>query len=123
VTGRPVRWEFHQRGTVVVANVTGRLVVNDLASKLAACVAGQGIAQTFALGVVALLERGELVQLLPDRSEERFPLYVYYPSRHLPPAKVRAFVDFIEEIVLSLRGLSAGNRRDVDGSLRSIEKR
>ena len=37
----------------------------------------------------------ELVQILPDWAEERFPLYSYYPSRHLPPAKVRAFLDFI----------------------------
>ena len=106
VTGRPFRWEFHKGGKVVVANVTGRLVLNDLASKLAACVAGQGVAQTFALGVDALLERGELVQILPDWSEERFPLYVYYPSRHLPPAKVRAFIDFVEGIVPSLRNMA-----------------
>jgi DNA-binding transcriptional LysR family regulator len=123
VTGRPFPWEFHKRGKVVVANVTGRLVVNDLASKLVACVAGQGVAQTFALGVDALLERGELVQLLPDWSEERFPLYVYYPSRHLPPAKVRAFIDFIERIVLSFRNGPAGDRRHADGSRRSIERR
>jgi len=123
VTGRPFRWEFHKRGKIVVANVTGRLVLNDLASKLAACIAGQGVAQTFALGVDALLERGELVQLLPDWSEERFPLYVYYPSRRLPPAKVRAFIDFVEGIVLSLRGSSAGSQRNAGGSRRSIERR
>ena len=123
VTGRPFRWEFHKRGKVVVANVTGRLVLNDLASKLAACVAGQGVAQTFALGMDALLERGELVQLLPDWSEERFPLYVYYPSRHLPPAKVRAFIDFVEGIVLSFRSVPAGNRRAANGSRQSIERR
>jgi DNA-binding transcriptional LysR family regulator len=108
---------------MVVANVTGRLVVNDLASKLAACVAGQGVAQTFALGVDALLERGELVQLLPDWSEERFPLYVYYPSRHLLPAKVRAFIDFVEGIVLPLRGSSVRDRRDANDSRRSIARR
>jgi len=107
VTGRPFRWEFHKRGKIVVANVTGRLVLNDLASKLAACIAGQGVAQTFALGVDALLERGELVQLLPDWSEERFPLYVYYPSRRLPPAKVRAFIDFAVSYMTKELGPSA----------------
>ena len=123
VTGRPFRWDFHKRGKVVVANVTGRLVMNDLASKLAACVAGQGVAQTFALGVDALLDRGELVQLLPDWAEERFPLYVYYPSRHLPPAKVRAFIDFVEGIILSLRGLPARTRPEAQASRRSSERR
>jgi DNA-binding transcriptional LysR family regulator len=101
VTGRPFPWEFHKGGEVVQVKVTGRLVVNDLATKLAACVAGQGIAQTFALGLDPLLQSGALVQVLADWAEERFPLYVYYPSRHLPPAKVRAFIDFVESIVLS----------------------
>jgi DNA-binding transcriptional LysR family regulator len=38
-----------------------------------------------------------LVQVLPDWAEERYALYSYYPSRHLPPAKVRAFLDFVAE--------------------------
>jgi DNA-binding transcriptional LysR family regulator len=38
---------------------------------------------------------GELVQILVDWAEERFPLYAYHPSRNLPPAKVRAFLDFV----------------------------
>jgi DNA-binding transcriptional LysR family regulator len=40
------------------------------------------------------------VQVLPDWSEELYPLYTYHPSRHLPPAKVRAFLDFIQEIAV-----------------------
>jgi len=38
---------------------------------------------------------GELVQILADWAEERYPLYAYHRSRHLPPAKVRAFLDFV----------------------------
>jgi DNA-binding transcriptional LysR family regulator len=101
VTGRPFPWEFHRRGTVVAVKVTGRLVLNDLATTVVACMAGQGVAQIFALGLDALIESGELVQVLPDWAEERFPLYVYYPSRHLPPAKVRAFINFVESSALS----------------------
>jgi DNA-binding transcriptional LysR family regulator len=111
VTGRPFPWEFHRRGEIVAVNAKGRLVFNDLAAKLAACVAGYGVAQTFTLGTDGLLERGELVQLLPDWAEESFPLYVYYPSRHLPPAKVRAFVDFVAGSILSLPDASAPRAR------------
>jgi DNA-binding transcriptional LysR family regulator len=39
------------------------------------------------------------VQMLPNWAEERYPLYAYHPSRHLPPAKVRAFLDFVVESV------------------------
>jgi DNA-binding transcriptional LysR family regulator len=95
VTGRPFPWEFRRGGEVIRVKVGGRLVVNDLATKLNACAAGHGISQSLALGLDPLLECGELVQILPDWAEERFPLYAYYPSRHLPPAKVRAFVDFV----------------------------
>ena len=101
VTGRPFAWEFRRGDEVVQVKATGRVVLNDLATKLAACAAGNGIAQTIELGVGSLLASGQLVQILPDWAEERYPLYAYHPSRHLPPAKVRAFLDFV---VASLTG-------------------
>src|SRR4051812_15964391 len=104
VTGRPFPWEFHRGGEAVEVEVTGRLVLNDLATKLAACAAGLGVAQSIELGLGPLLARGELEQVLPDWADERFPLYAYHPSRHLPPAKVRAFLDFV---LASLAALDA----------------
>jgi DNA-binding transcriptional LysR family regulator len=53
------------------------------------------VAQAFELGIGDRLRSGALVQLLPGWAEERFPLYAYHLSRHLPPAKVRAFLDFV----------------------------
>jgi DNA-binding transcriptional LysR family regulator len=47
------------------------------------------------LGLDHHVERGDLITLFPDWSDERFPLYVYYPSRNHVPAKVRTFIDFI----------------------------
>ena len=101
VTGRPFDWEFRRGAEVVAIKARGRLVVNDLATKLALCAGGNGIAQTIELGLAPMFASGALVQVLPDWAEERFPLYAYYPSRHLPPAKVRAFVDFVVETVAS----------------------
>jgi DNA-binding transcriptional LysR family regulator len=99
VTGRPFDWEFRRGAEVVSIKARGQLVVNDLATKLAACAGGNGIAQTIELGLAPLLGSGALVQVLPDWAEKRLPLHAYYPSRHLPPAKVRAFVDFVVESV------------------------
>jgi DNA-binding transcriptional LysR family regulator len=99
VSGKPFGWEFRRKGEVVEVEARGRLVFNDLATKLAACVAGQGIAQSVAFGLEPLLASKALVQVLPDWAEERYALYGYYPSRHLPPAKVRAFLDFLLESV------------------------
>jgi len=95
LSGRPFAWEFHRASKVVDVEVNGRLVLNDLATKLAACAAGHGIAQAFEFGLDRLLASGELVQILPEWAEERFPLYAYHPSRHLAPAKVRAFLGFV----------------------------
>ena len=94
-TGRPFPWEFHRRGKVLRVPVTGRFVVNESAVAAAMCVAGHGVAQMMELGGDALLRAKSLVQLLPEWAEERFPVYAIYPSRHLPPAKVRAFVEFL----------------------------
>ena len=97
-TGRPFPWEFHRQGEVVEVPVAGRLVTDDPSVAVAACVAGQGLFQSLELGLEPWLASGQLVQILPDWAEERFPLYAYHPSRHLPPAKVRAFLDFVQMI-------------------------
>jgi len=104
VTGRPFAWEFCRGAETVEVKVSGRLVLNDLATKLTACSAGHGISQAFELGLDTLLASGELVQILPEWAEERFPLYVYYLSRNLPPAKVRSFIDFVLAIVTAATG-------------------
>ncbi|MDR3538748.1 MAG: LysR substrate-binding domain-containing protein [Acetobacteraceae bacterium] len=88
ITGRPFPWEFHRGSEVVEVKINGRLVLNELATKLAACAAGHGIAQSIELGTDAMPASGELVQVLADWAEERYPLYAYYPSRYLLPAKV-----------------------------------
>ncbi len=97
-TGRAFPWQFQRGDEVVEVNVTGRLTTDDPSTAVAACVAGQGVFQSLALGLGPWLASGELVQLLPDWSDERYPLYAYHFSRRLPPAKVAAFLDFVQEI-------------------------
>ena len=46
-----------------------------------------------------LLSSGALVNLFPDWSDERFPLYAYHPSRRHMPAKTRAMLDFVAGLV------------------------
>ena len=101
VTGKPFAWEFHRGGEVLRVKVHGRLVLNDGATAIAACMAGFGIAQPMALGLEAALRDGRLVDLFPDWNGELFPLHAYHPSRHLPPTKVRAFLDFIVNTIAS----------------------
>jgi DNA-binding transcriptional LysR family regulator len=95
VTGRPFHWEFHRGRQRLRVAVSGRLAVNNVGTMLGACAAGHGVAQILALGTEDLLSRGKLIELFPDWSDERFPLYAFHLSRHVPPAKVRAFLDFV----------------------------
>jgi DNA-binding transcriptional LysR family regulator len=60
--------------------------------------AGQGLFQSFELGLEPWLSDGRLVQVLDAWAEERYPLYAYNPSRRQAPAKVAAFIDFIRSI-------------------------
>ena len=46
----------------------------------------------------ALLASGRIVNLFPKWTDERFPLYVYHPSRNFVPAKLRSFLEFVATI-------------------------
>ena len=98
-TGQPFNWEFWRGSEVVSVAVNGRLTVTDSGTKLGACVAGFGIAQVIDLGLDHCFKSGALINLFPDWSDERFPLYVYYVSRNYVPAKVRTFIDFIRALL------------------------
>lgn len=98
-TGRSFEWGFSRRGETVDIDVRGRMTTDDPSAAIEACAAGYGVFQSLALGLDPWLKRGDLVQILEDWADERYPLYAYHPSRHLPPAKVRAFIDFIQEVV------------------------
>jgi DNA-binding transcriptional LysR family regulator len=98
-TGEPLPWVFQKDGETFTVPTSGRLAVNEVGALMGACLAGVGVARVKAIGVQDLIGRGDLVDLFPDWPGETFPLYALYPSRHLPAAKVRAFVDFVAEIV------------------------
>jgi DNA-binding transcriptional LysR family regulator len=50
------------------------------------------------------LAKGQMINLFPAWSDELFPLYALFPSRHLPAAKVRAFFDFVLAVVQTNAG-------------------
>jgi DNA-binding transcriptional LysR family regulator len=94
VTARPFEWEFRRGREVIQIAATGHLLVSNVGTMLEACVAGAGIAQILELGSEDMIRKAQLVNLFPDWSGERFPLYALYPSRRYVPAKLHAFLDF-----------------------------
>jgi DNA-binding transcriptional LysR family regulator len=98
-TGRPFNWDFKRGDERLELTLNGQLIVNDVGTMHGACLAGYGIAQVMELGAEHLLADGRLIDLFPDWTDERFPLYALYPSRHHLPAKTKAFLDFVASIV------------------------
>ena len=99
VTGKPFAWEFHQQRKQLTVKPKGQLTVNDPGTVYSACLAGLGIAQLFELGIEQYTSSNQLVQLFPEWSDQRFPLYAYYPSRHHVPAKTRALLSFVMDLI------------------------
>jgi DNA-binding transcriptional LysR family regulator len=94
-TGGQFGWEFVRGKKSVPVNASGQLMVNGIGPMLAACLAGQGVAQMLEPYTRQFLDDGRLVQVLPDWADERYPLYVYYHSAQVMSAKLRAFLDFL----------------------------
>lgn len=94
-TGKPFRWEFHRKRRRIAIDTKGRLTVNDPGALFNACLAGMGAAQMLLLGAKQLIAEGRLVNLFPDWTDERYPLYAYYPSRDHIPTRTRVFLDFV----------------------------
>jgi DNA-binding transcriptional LysR family regulator len=94
LTSQPFEWEFKRGRETVEIPVAGNLLVSEAGTMLDACVAGAGIAQILELGTQDLLRSQKLINLFPEWSGERWPLYALYPSRRYQPAKLKAFLDF-----------------------------
>ncbi|WP_158583917.1 LysR family transcriptional regulator [Salinibius halmophilus] len=75
--------------TVVIVNTVQALC--ELASL------GVGIAPVATWSAQRYIDRGDLIQVLPQVFTSLAPARIYYTSREHQPAKVRAFVDFITE--------------------------
>jgi DNA-binding transcriptional LysR family regulator len=100
-TGRAYEWAFLQRQKEIKINSNAQLLLSDVATIHAVCLAGYGIAQLLELGIEPLIESGRLEVIFPDWFDERFPLYALHPSRNYLPPKTRAFLDFVIATVKS----------------------
>ena len=101
-------------------------MVAEFGTMLGACLGGFGIARVKAIGVRNLIQQGALVELFSDWLGESFPLYALYPSGHLPAAKVRAFIDFVQSHVARADGMpdeACGEMRRVRAVSSSRERK
>jgi len=74
---------------------SGWLTVNDGQSLLNAAKSGLGIAFLPCFLFSDALERGDVVEVLPDLPHENLGIYAVYPPGRFTQPKVRAFIDFL----------------------------
>lgn len=93
--GTLVTWRFADGDEEIELTPTGRLMVSSAHNELQAALAGRGIAHIFDDYANPHILNGELVELLSDWSPTLPHWFLYYPSRRLPSATMRAFLDYI----------------------------
>jgi LysR family transcriptional regulator for bpeEF and oprC len=98
-TGRTTDWSFVVDGEERSIHVPERLVVNDTDAYVASGLEGLGLIRAASYMVISHLRGGQLRRVLPDLKAPMVPLSVMYPqNRHLSPT-VRAFADWIAQLI------------------------
>ena len=86
-------------GALVLTPMQGALTVNNAEAYMAGCLAGLGLIQVPRLGVVDLLARGDLVEVLPQLAAPPMPLTLMYANRRNLPRRVRTVMDWLAQVV------------------------
>lgn len=93
-------WRLSRSGEVFELRPTGPLQFNSGADELGAAKAGIGVACVLDVLIQHHIKDGSLVQVYPDwRAADRKTLYVVIPKSRLGSARVKAFTDFLTEVL------------------------
>jgi DNA-binding transcriptional LysR family regulator len=100
-TGKVLPYRLHRQDGGESIQVQGRyvLAVDDGNAYLAAGLAGLGTAVLVDFVAEPHLARGDLVRLFPDWQLDPVPLYVAFPPNRHVSARLRAFVDWVVELM------------------------
>lgn len=94
-TGAIYKWEFQLDNRVVEFEARGNLTITDSLFNLEPALDGIGLAYTFASLAQPHLQSGRLQRVLQAYSPTFPGFYLYYPSRHDQPSKLKAFIDYV----------------------------
>lgn len=96
---KPDAFEYLEGVALVSVPMQGAVTVNNAEAYAAACAAGLGIIQVPSVGVLDLLRRGLLVELLPHHIAPPMPLTLVYANRRNLSKRVRVVMDWMAEVV------------------------
>ncbi len=96
-TGAIYKWEFELDGRLVDYEVGGNLIISDTTFSLDAALEGIGLAYTFEQLAEPHIQAGRLQRVLTDFSPTFPGFYLYYPSRHNQPSKLKALIEYVAQ--------------------------
>lgn len=97
-TGRPRPWQFRHGRRLLEQHPDAALQIGDGEAVVQAALLGLGVAQAPDNMLRPHLERGELVELLPEHRPPAMPISLVLPSTRLQPPRVRALLDLLEPL-------------------------
>ncbi|MGH8445380.1 MAG: LysR family transcriptional regulator [Solimonas sp.] len=96
---RPDGFEYYDGQTYISRPMAGAVTVNNADAYESACLAGLGIIQTPAVGMREHLERGALVEVLPQYRAASMPVALVYANRRNLPRRVQVFMDWLADLL------------------------
>jgi DNA-binding transcriptional LysR family regulator len=97
--GKSPGFEYFDGTKYRTVAMNGPLTVSSADAYQASCLAGLGIIQAPAVGLQPLIERGELVEVLPDLRAEPMPVAFVYAHRRNVSRRVQVFMAWVGEIL------------------------
>lgn len=120
--GRIADLDFNVDTKKLTVRVNGFVAVNDEHTYLMSGVHGIGLIQPPRIAAQALLDTGQLQEVLPQWKPVSTPVsVVYVKGRHVSP-RLRAFVDWLVELFSHTKHIESGTarRRPSDGQGRTL---
>lgn len=77
----------------------GALTVNNTDAYTSACLAGLGIIQVPKAGAQSYLDKGQLLEILPEYRPASMPVSILYPNRRHVPQRVQVFMTWLASLV------------------------
>lgn len=91
----PYRWEFTEDGREFDVAVNTQVTTNDLRVMLTTALSGGGITFGLEENFRRWVQSGELIPMLQDYLTPFAGFFLYFPSRHNQPRKLRALVEHV----------------------------
>ncbi len=96
---RSAGFEYEDAGVRRSVPMGGAVTVGNADAYTAACLAGLGLIQAPASGVQTLIDRGLLVEVLPDTRAPALPVSLLYAHRRHLPRRVQVFMAWLTELL------------------------